>query len=193
MLRALRSAPAPTVDNAWAPADTARLAEIHLDPPGPVPALGIGRWLGPSTPDLAADLLAVGAQPDSPVAMVELRHLENTAPARAGAMTAVPAPFLLHAVGLAHDEESRHVTEQGLSQTQAQAQPLDVGMAAASFADGRGAVAHGLENSALSRLAELRAAVDPQRRVLPSRILAPLEPTTPPEQPHVDDVANLTV
>ena len=172
LLRALRGAPAPTVDSHWAPADAARLAQIHLDPPGPVPALGLGRWLGSTTPALAGDLLTPAAGPDSPLALIELRNVGNSAPTRAGAMTAVSGPFLLHAVGVASDDGSRNATEQGLSQVHAAAQPADIGLAAASFAEGRAAVADGLDSSALRRLVEVRSAVDPDRRFAPSRILA---------------------
>jgi hypothetical protein len=107
LLRASRTAPSPVVDNSWAPADAPRLAEIHLDPPQPVPALGIGRWLGPTTPALAHEVLRLAAAPAAPVAMIELRNLANSAPARDGAMTEVPGPFVLHAVGLANDQDAR--------------------------------------------------------------------------------------
>jgi hypothetical protein len=175
LLRALQGAPAPVVDSSWAPADAARLAEIHLDPPGPVPALGIGRWLGPTAPALAGDMFATAAAPDSALAMIELRNVGNSAPTRAGAMTAVQGPYLLHAVGVASDPDSRHATERGLSQAQAAAQSADIGLAAASFAEGRAAVTDGLDSSALRRLAEVRTAVDPDRRVSASRVLAPAE------------------
>ena len=172
LLAALRGAPAPTVDSHWAPADAARLAQIHLDPPGPVPALGLGRWLGSTTPALAGDLLTPAAGPDSPLALIELRNVGNSAPTRAGAMTAVSGPFLLHAVGVASDDGSRNATEQGLSHVHAAAQSADTGLAAASFAEGRAAVSDGLDSSALRRLVEVRSAVDPDRRFAPSRILA---------------------
>lgn len=172
LLEALRAAPAPTADNRWAPADAARLAQIHLDPPGPVPALGIGRWLGPTAPRLAAEVFAAVAAPDSPVTMVELRNLANSALARPGAMTTVPGPFLLHAVGVAANPDSRHSTEQGLYQVQTIALPADAGLAAASFAEGRPTVPDGLDAAALQHLARVRRAVDPNRRVSPSRIAA---------------------
>jgi FAD/FMN-containing dehydrogenase len=172
LLRALGGAPPPALDSSWAPADAARLAEIHLDPPDPLPALGIGRWLGPTTPKVAGDVLSTAVAPDSPVAMIELRNVGNSAPARDGAMTVVPGPFLLHAVGLAADPGSRAATEQGLAEVHAAAALADVGLAAASFAEGRAEVADGLLPAALRRLAGVRAAVDPDRRVAPSRILA---------------------
>jgi hypothetical protein len=170
LLRALRAAPPPTVDSSWAPADAARLAEIHLDPPDPLPALGIGRWLGPATPELAGEVLGVAAAADSPVAMIELRNVGNSAAARDGAMTEVPGPYLLHAVGLATDPLSRRTVEQALSGVGDAAQVADVGLAAASFAEGREEVADGLESSALRMLARLRAMLDPDGRIAPSRL-----------------------
>ncbi len=172
LLHALRGVPAPAVDSAWAPADAARLAEIHLDPPGPLPALGVGRWLGTTAPALAHDLLAGAAARDSPVAMLELRNLDNAAPARPGAQTTVPGAYLLHAVGVAADPEARRATEQGLRTVQSTARRADVGRSAASFADGCATVDDGLGESDLRRLAQTRAAVDPDRRIAPSRLLA---------------------
>ena len=172
LLTALRAAPPSALDNTWAPADAARLAQIHLDPPGPVPALGLGRWLDSSTPPLAGDLLGMAAGPDSALAVIELRNVGNSAPARDGAMTTVPGPFLLHAVGPAVDPRSRAATEHGLTRVHTAAQAADVGLAAASFADGRAEVADGLPPAAQQRLAALRIAVDPDRRLAPSRIPA---------------------
>ncbi|WP_408587418.1 FAD-binding oxidoreductase [Prescottella soli] len=174
LLRALSIAPAPVVDSSWAPADAARLAQIHLDPPNPIPALGIGRWLGPSAPAVTADVLDTAAAADSPVAMVELRNLDNNAHTRDGATTAVPGPFLLHAVGTANDVASRSRTEDGLSKVRAASIAADIGRSAASFADGRGADADGLDHSGMQRLARISAALDPDRRFAPSRLLAAL-------------------
>jgi FAD binding domain len=172
LLNALRGAPSPVLDNRWAPADAARLAQIHLDPPNPLPALGIGRWLGASTPQLAGAILQTAGAPDSSLSMIELRNVGNSAPARDGAMTTVPGPYLLHAVGLAADAGSRAATERGLAHVRTAAQPADVGLAAASFAEGRAEVVDALPPTAQHRLADVRAAVDPGRRVALSRIPA---------------------
>jgi hypothetical protein len=47
-------------------------------------------------------------------------------------------------------------------------------MGAASFAEGRAEVADGLQPAALRRLAAVRAAVDPDRRIAASGVLAAL-------------------
>jgi len=113
LLDALRAAPHPVVDSSWAPADAARLAQIHLDPPNPVAALGMGRWLGQGGLAVAGDMLSIAADVDSPLAMVELRNLDNTAPTRDGAMSAVPGPLLLHAVGNAAQPGAHTRMEEG--------------------------------------------------------------------------------
>ncbi|KAA0099546.1 FAD-binding oxidoreductase [Mycolicibacterium sp. P1-18] len=172
LLDALRTAPQPAVDSNWAPADAARLAQIHLDPPNPVAALGAGRWLRQGGIGLAGDLLRVAANADSPLAMVELRNLDNDAPTRDGAMTAVPGPLLLHAVGNAADPGSHGRVEDGLARLVDVAGPADTGRSSAPFADGRAADAGGLTPGDLTRLAAAAAAVDPVRRLEPSRILA---------------------
>jgi FAD binding domain-containing protein len=185
LLDALRMAPQPVVDSSWAPADAARLAQIHLDPPNPVAALGMGRWLGQDGIALAGDLLGTAAAVDSPLAMVELRNLDNTAPTRDGALTAVPGPLLLHAVGNAADPGSRTRVEEGLASVRDVAGPADTGRSAAPFADGRAADAGGLTQPDLSRLVGVAAAVDPGRRLAPSRILASM--TNAPSQHDSSD------
>jgi hypothetical protein len=172
LLDALRAVPRPVVDDGWAPADAARLSSIHLDPPRPVPALGIGRWLGPDTPARALDVLATAAAPDSALAMIELRNTANGAVTRDGALTAVPAPFLLHAVGLNTEPSVRRATEDGLSRVRAAASAADVGWAATAFAEGRAGVDGGLPAAELSRLAAARTAVDADHRIAASRLLA---------------------
>ena len=171
LLEALRAAPAPAVDSTWAPADAARLAQIHLDPPNPVPALGMGRWLNDSGLGVAGEMLGAAAEVDSPLAMVELRNLDNDAPARAGAMTVVPGPLLLHAVGTATDAASRARTDGGLAHVRGLAAGADTGRSAASFADGRAADVGGMNEGDLQRLVDVAAAVDPGRRLAPTRIL----------------------
>ncbi|MBV8860294.1 MAG: FAD-binding oxidoreductase, partial [Mycobacterium sp.] len=170
LLGALRNAPAPELDSAWAPADASRLAQIHLDPPDPVPALGIGRWLDATTPAVAGEVLQTAAAPGSGLTMVEVRNVDNAAPTRDGAITTVPGPFLLHAVGVAADPRSRAATERALASVRATAQSADLGRDAAAFAEGRAHVADGLPPAHVHRLASVRAAVDTDRRVAPTRI-----------------------
>jgi hypothetical protein len=134
----------------------------------------MGRWLGQDGFGAAGAMLSAAAASDSPLAMVELRNLDNAAPTREGALTAVPGPLLLHAVGNAADESARTRIEDGLVGLHTTAATADLGRSAAPFADGRAADPGGMDHSQLSRLGAIAAAVDPGRRLAPSRILASL-------------------
>jgi FAD/FMN-containing dehydrogenase len=171
LLDALATAPEPAAEDAWGPADGARLSRIHLDPSDPVPALGVGRWLTADTPDLSTTLLHRAAMPGGGIAMLELRNTAlTTATGREGAMTTPPGAWLLHAVGIGANPVGRAAADHALDEIRALAAPADTGRAAASFADGRARVAEALPGTALARLHKIRAAVDPDQRIAPSRI-----------------------
>ncbi|PQE02287.1 FAD-linked oxidase [Mycobacterium sp. EPG1] len=171
LTNALRVAPPPAFTSTWAPADAARLAQIHLDPPDPVPALGLGRWLNVGAAGVAIEMLSCATALDSPVKMIEVRNVQHPGSGRRGALTSVPGAYLLHAVGLAADDHSRAATDDLLARIQSTAAPVDIGMAAAPFAEGRVEIPDGLPMEALQRLAAIRAAVDPQARILPTRLM----------------------
>jgi hypothetical protein len=86
------------------------LAEMHMDPPDPVPVVGDHQLLK-SLPAKAIDDLVAVAGPDSgsPLLSLEIRHLEG-ALARSephhGALSTIPGMFATFAVGLAVDAES---------------------------------------------------------------------------------------
>ena len=170
---ALAAVPAPAADT-WGAADAERLAGIHLDPPFAVPALGEGRWLGPGTPAIAAGILGLAADPGSPLALIELRDTAGpgrTAPPADGAVTAVPGPFLLHAVGLAATPGTREAAEQALGRVRRAWAPADAGRGAVSFAEGRPGDADSLAPADRERLAAIRAALDPGGVIAASRFL----------------------
>src|SRR6201994_240968 len=109
---ALRAVAEPAVDTTG-PADAATLARIHLDPPGGIPARGMGQWLTAAPADLIVTLTeaARGGQPGG-LNMLEIRHVASDAPAPDGALTRAPGPFLLHTVGAAGDDAARaHVED----------------------------------------------------------------------------------
>jgi len=172
---ALEGAAAPVVST-WGPSDAERLGGIHLDPPPGVPALGGGRWLQGGTPAVAGDILQAGLAPDTPLMMIEIRHLGDSGPAAAGpspaadgAMTRPPGPFLVHAVGLAGDPAQRASLEQALQTVWAPAAAVDTGRAAPSFAEGQRSPGSQLSPSAQSRLAAIRSAIDPSSIIRTAR------------------------
>lgn len=168
---ALARIPAPTVDT-WASADATVLAGIHLDPPAAVPALGVARWLNDSAPRVMLDAMTIVAAEDSPVTMIEFRDVAAAASAgptdvRAGALT-VPAPFLVHAVGMAADGEAG--LEDAFRAILDALAPADIGRSVASFAEGRIAVPDALDAADIARVRSIRDVLDPHHLFADTRI-----------------------
>jgi hypothetical protein len=163
MRDAVRSAAVPVVDTTG-PADVEQLSAIHLDPPTAVPARGIGRWLGPAVTEIANamfDAARIG-QPDG-LNMIELRNTASQSVGPRGALTTVPAPFLMHAVGAAVDDNARSRTDGKLADVEAAARSADIGRAAPSFCEGQSSVPDGWTPSVRDRLHAIRDALDPGR------------------------------
>lgn len=84
-----------------------RLAELHLDPPGPTPACGGGLLLNDLQASAVDALIGVaGHGSGSPLLSVELRHLGGAAarrPEGAGVVGHFDAQYLMFAVGIAPD------------------------------------------------------------------------------------------
>ena len=170
LFAALGSAAAPVVST-WGPSDAARLGGIHLDPPAGVPAVGGGRWLGAGAPALAGEILHTGLAAGTPLAMIEIRHVDDPDPAADGAMTHAPGPFLVHAVGVAAEPAARASVDQALQTVWQAAAPADTGHAAPPFAEGQRSPGSPLRPADHARLAAIRSAIDPHAIIRTARII----------------------
>ncbi|MBV9795498.1 MAG: FAD-binding protein [Actinobacteria bacterium] len=163
---ALRAAAEPAVDTTG-PADPAKLAQIHLDPPGGIAARGVGQWLTAAPADLVvalADAARIG-QPGG-LNVIEFRHVGPGAdlaarPVPDGALTSVPGPFLLHAVGLAPDDAARARVDAVLKKVLAAAAPADTGLSAPTFREGQPDDAGAFRPEVERRLRAISAELDP--------------------------------
>lgn len=167
----VRTAATPVVDTTG-PGDTTSLAAIHLDPPAAVPARGTGRWLGANATDVVTAMFAAAriGEPNG-LNMIEVRHVESTAAAPDGAMTRVPGPFLMHAVGAASDDDARTKVDDVLRLVELAGQPADIGRAAASFREGQPGAADALSPGDVQRVQVLRDSVDPAQTFIYQRHL----------------------
>jgi len=163
MRDAVQGTAAPVVDTTG-PGDLQSLSAVHLDPPSAVPARGTGRWLGDVEADVVAAMFEAAriGRPDG-LNMIELRHTACADVGPAGALTSVPAPFLLHAVGAAVDDDARSRVDAVLDQVENAGLAADIGRAAPSFREGQPDVADAWESSEQVRLRSIRAALDPER------------------------------
>lgn len=172
----MRTAAAPLVDTTG-PGDLDTLSGIHLDPAVAVPARGTGRWLAVGAPEVllaAFDAAGIG-DPDG-LNMIEIRHTDAAAGAVDGACTAVPGPFLVHAVGAAADDDARGDVDAVLHRVEEAVGPADAGRSAPAFRDGRPDVADALSPADLHRFRAAREALDPAGTLWFSRDLRAGEP-----------------
>lgn len=170
LLRAVRAAATPVQDT-WGPADAAKLAGIHLDPPGATPAIGDARWLTAQAPAAAAAILAVAAPADSALGMIEIRSVGNDAVPRDGAETSAPGPFIVHAVGALLSPDARPAIEHAFAAVRAAAGSVDAGRSVGSWMEGATSVPDALPAPLRERVRAIADAVDPAGVIARTRYL----------------------
>ncbi|MBD3784810.1 MAG: FAD-binding protein [Micrococcales bacterium] len=98
------------------------LADLHMDPPGPVPGRGDGALVRHLPPEAVTALVrATGPGVDSPLLSVELRHLGGAldpSRSRGGALRGLDAEFAFFAIGITPTPESVDVVERAVEAAQ---------------------------------------------------------------------------
>ena len=141
------------------------LAQLHMDPPGPVPGKGDGALLGElSAEAIEAFVRVAGPGAETPLLSVELRHLGGAlAPGRmsGGAVSGIDAEFALFAVGITPTPESAEAVESAVTGVQYAFGPWTTGGVYLNFAE-RPKDGRALFGSAdtFDRLREVKAAYD---------------------------------
>jgi hypothetical protein len=165
----MRAAADPVTDD-WGPKDAAGLARIHLDPPVASPGVGDARWLDASTPEVAERVLTAAAAADSPLVMVEIRHVAGAPAHREGAVIAPPGAFVYHGVGSLMLAERPQI-EAGLAALRATWVDADTGVVPGSWLEAAATAPSALRDDVLRRARSIADQVDPDRRIRRSRLL----------------------
>lgn len=155
----------------------AALADVHGDPPGPVPGVGDGTLLGPLDADALAALVDVaGPGSGTPILSIEVRHLGG-ALARPrpghGALGTVPGRFGMFAVGFAPTPEAGAAVGAAIDRLLAALAPWSAGRTYLNFAERPGAAARAFSGDALRRLRDIKAAYDPADLILANHAVPP--------------------
>jgi FAD binding domain len=148
----------------------ARLSEIHMDPPEPVPGMGDGMAIG-ELPDEAIDAFAGVAGPDSgtPLILSELRHLGGALgrPAEdGGALSKLDAGFVMYSVGMAATPEMADSVGSHLDRIETAMLPWAADGAYFNFSDRPCDVDAILPPDVCARLTEVKRSWDPDDRIL---------------------------
>lgn len=157
-LRAL----APEMDT-FARIPAAGLVAVHMDPPGPTPAVTAHSVLA-ELPTAAVDaFLAAGATPG--VFFAEVRHLGGAIgrrPEHAGAVGSATGAYLAHTVAMVPVPEAMPGAEAAVKAGLAAFQPWEAGNLLLTFIDGAGADRAAGFGDATQRLRELKHRFDPR-------------------------------
>jgi hypothetical protein len=141
------------------------LAELHMDPPTPVPYASSSILTGDLPAKAIDELLAVtGPGSDSPLVSVELRHLGGalgrTAPHH-GAVSTLPGSFAMFAVGMAPTPEAEQVVKAHADVVAASLLPYQAG-SYSNFTEESGSAGRFFGDEAWDRLRAVKTAVDPE-------------------------------
>jgi hypothetical protein len=166
----------PAVDT-FRETPTAELGQLHMDPPGPVPACGDGMLLtGLPFEAVEAALSASGPGVDSPLLSVEFRHLGGAlAPgaSEGGAVSGIDAAFAMFAVGFTPVPEAGRVVREAVDAVQSRLAPWSTGGVFSNFAERRKAGTALFGADTYRRLQQVKATYDPADLIRSNHPVAP--------------------
>ncbi|MGW2094642.1 FAD-binding oxidoreductase [Promicromonospora sukumoe] len=159
------------------PCTGAELAEIHMDPPGPVPGTGDG-FLLDALPSEALDvyLTVVGPEADFPVLSAEIRHLGGALapqPAVGGAVSGFEAGYAVFSVAITPVEAAVKATHRGLDALSEAMRPWSAPTGYLNFAERAGGAPFA-DPATLDRLGRVKAAYDPAGTIRGNHPVAPV-------------------
>jgi FAD binding domain-containing protein/berberine-like enzyme len=142
----------------------AGIAELHMDPPAPVPYASMAMMTG-KLPAAAIDamLQAIGPGSGSQLLIAELRHgagALSRAPQGAGALATLPGSFLAFAAGFIPVPEVMAPTRAWLGALKSALEPYDAGMYL-NFVEETVEIAEVFPPDVLNRLREVKQRYDP--------------------------------
>jgi FAD/FMN-containing dehydrogenase len=164
LLRPLREL-GPAIDT-FAMVPPVGIAELHMDPPDPLPYTGEGHMLS-TLPTAAIDAFVAAAGPasGSPLVSAEIRHLggalQRSAPHH-GALATFDAPYLTFQLGLVLDDETYRANRAQLGVLAEAFAPYDSGRQYLNFTEDETDPARFYAPEAYRRLRAVKASVDPE-------------------------------
>jgi FAD binding domain-containing protein/berberine-like enzyme len=162
LLRPLREL-GPAMDT-FAMVPPAGIAELHMDPPNPVPYTGEGMMLGELT-EAAIDgfVAAAGPGSGSPLLSAEIRHVGGALSRPAshhGALATFDASFLTFGVGMVLDEGTYRANRTQLAALREALTPVDTGREYLNFTEHKTDPARFYTSETYRRLRAVKSEVD---------------------------------
>ena len=154
------------------------IAELHMDPPTPLPYAGGGHVLMSGlTPEVIEDFVKVtGPGSGSPLISAEIRHTggELSRPqAGHGALSTLPGEYLTFGVGLVFDAASAQAVRGTLAAMEELLEPVDTGRRYLNFVEEPTDPARFFDTDAYARLRHIKAVFDPYRVIRANHPIKP--------------------
>ncbi len=142
------------------------IAELHMDPPMPVPYTGEGQMLGELTAEaIDAFVATAGPESGSPLVSAEIRHVGGGAMHRAeethGVLSTFDSSYLSFGVGMVLDEDSYLAARAQLERIGKALAAFDTGRQYLNFTEDHTDPARFYRPGAYERLKAVRRRVDP--------------------------------
>ena len=157
------------------------IAELHMDPPEPVPYTGEGMMLGElDAAAIDAFVAAAGPESGSPLVSAEIRHLGGAlhrAGEGHGALATFDSAYLTFALGMVFDEETYRANREQLALVREALTPYDTGRQYLNFTEDHTDPATFYREDAYRRLRGGEDGGRPGERL----------PGEPPDRGRVDD------
>jgi FAD/FMN-containing dehydrogenase len=155
----------PSIDT-FATVRPAGIAELHMDPPKPVPGVTGSRLLGELPPAAIDELLEVaGPRSGSTLLSIELRQLggalARSAPEH-GAIDTLAGEYAYFGVGIAPAPSIAAANSAQLERVAAALAPYDAGLEYSNFTEANGRARRFFADETLARLRAVKADVDPE-------------------------------
>jgi FAD/FMN-containing dehydrogenase len=155
----------PSIDT-FATVPPAGIAELHMDPPKPVPGVTGSRLLGELPPAAIDELLEVaGPRSGSTLLSIELRQLggalARSAPEH-GAIDTLAGEYAYFGVGIAPAPSIAAANSAQLERVAAALAPYDAGLEYSNFTEANGRARRFFADETLARLRAVKADVDPE-------------------------------
>jgi len=155
------------------------LAQLHMDPEQPVPAMGDGAFLAALPPDAIETILElVGPGVQTPLQSVEIRHLGGAlareAPG-AGAQPKIEAQFVIFGGGITPSSDLVEAARTHAQALKAALTPWHAGYDYYNFADTPVEAEVVLPFASYQRLREIKATYDPDQTIISTHPVRPAE------------------
>ena len=155
------------------------LAQLHMDPDAPVPAVGDGAFLVALPADALDTIVSrVGPGAHTPLQSVEIRHLGGAlarTAVRAGAQPKIDAQYAIFAGGFAPTQESAEAARTSARALKEALAPWHAGYDYYNFVESAAEAEVVLPPASYQRLREIKATYDPDRAIISAHPVRPAE------------------